>query len=179
MRRAFTTLIAALAMASLLATTAMPAAAADYEVSPTVTIDQVRVNRMGGITINGTVDCTADVTAMYDGAIPENTTMFVNVNWEASQMVGKNNVIYATYLSGIASICYTNDPAFAAGLGTWQTLFPFPTGTEQWVYSRDGKFSPGPIHVEIYVYGGPFAVGEDNYAFYTFGQRDLRATRSR
>ncbi len=93
--------------------------------------------------------------------IPADTMVVVNMNWEALQYVGKSKTVFAEYDSGIASICYTNmdESLFPDWVDldapySWETRYPYPTGTVQWVYSRDGKFAAGPIHIELTVIGG-------------------------
>jgi hypothetical protein len=161
------------------------ASAENYEHSFDSTVDQVLVNRYGGITISGTLDCSTQVADVYGGAanIPENTTVFVGKNWTATQYVGRGKVVTASYSSGIASICYTNDPGMYYGDVTppwpWSTLYGFPVGETQWVYSSNGKFTAGTIHVELAVDSSELAVGADTHYFYDFSGWDLRATRVR
>ncbi|MFA6112192.1 MAG: hypothetical protein WDA75_25825 [Candidatus Latescibacterota bacterium] len=159
------------------------ASATDYEHSFGSTVDQVLVNRYGGITISGTLDCTAAVADLYGGAanIPADTTVLVSKSWTATQYVGRNKVVTASYDSGIASVCYTNDPVFmgdaAEAPWPWSTLYAYPVGETQWVYSSTGKFGTGPIHVELTLEGVPLTVGEDTHYFYDFSGWNLRATR--
>jgi len=161
------------------------ATAADYEHSFGATVDQVLVNRYGGITVSGTLDCSAEVAAIYGGEelIPTDTSVFVSKNWTAFQYVGRNKVVTASYSSGIASVCYTNDPGMMNGDVTapwsWSTQYAFPVGETQWVYSATGKFATGPIHVELSVDGTSLTVGEDTHYFYDFSGWDLRATKAR
>lgn len=161
------------------------ASAQDYEHSFVSTVDRVVVNRYGGITVSGTLDCSAEVEAIYGGPelIPANTSVFVSKNWTATQYVGRNKVVTASYSSGIASVCYTNDPGMMNGDVTapwsWSTQYGYPVGEVQWVYSATGKFGTGPIHVELAVDGSPLTNGEDTHYFYDFSGWDLRATKGR
>lgn len=181
---ACTTLLAAVVVAVV---PAGSASAETYEHSFTGTVDQVLVNRYGGITISGELDCSAEVTAIYGGEenIPADTTVYVGKSWVATQYVGRGKVVTARYDSGIASICYTNDPAVMSWPGNseapypWSTLYAFPVGETQWVYSETGKFGAGAIHVELTLEGSELQVGEDTHFFYDFSGWNLRATRVR
>ena len=165
----------------------------------------MRVNRQGGITVNGTLDCTAEVADAYtwDPAVPDaanipaNTMVLVGVHWEAYQFLGRNKVIRARYDPGIANPCFNNNPAVGPVTApwSWRTSYAFPVGTEQWVYSGDGKFAPGPIHIELVVEGVPFDVVTvvesddetnhyvdtytDTYGFYSFSGWDMKAVKAR
>jgi hypothetical protein len=176
--------------ATLLATAAtaiLPAGSAsaeDYEHGFSATVDQVLVNRYGGITVSGTLDCSEEVAAIYGGVanIPENTSVFVGKEWTATQYVGRNKVVTATYSSGIASVCFTNDPTMYYNDVTppwsWETMYAFPVGGTQWVYSGTGKFTTGPIHVELTV-TGDLTVGEDGHLFSSFSGWNVRTTKVR
>lgn len=177
----FATLLAAVSAAIV------PAGSASgefYEHGFTATVDLVQVNRYGGITVSGQLDCSAQVADIYGGAesIPANTSVFVSKSWVATQYVGKGKVVTASYDSGIASVCYTNDPGMYYGDVTapwpWQTLYAYPVGETQWVYSPTGKFGSGMIHVELTVTGG-LTVGEDDHLFASFSGWNLRTTRVR
>jgi hypothetical protein len=173
------------------------ATAADTEQAIYATVDLVQVNRMGGITVSGSLDCTEQVAAIYGGAanIPLDTMVLVNMNWDALQYVGKNKTVFAEYDSGIASICYTNlDPSLfpdwvdLVAPYSWDTRYAYPVGTVQWVYSRDGKFAAGPIHIELTASGGLSVYEESDppgngewfdYYLYDFSGWNLRATKVR
>jgi hypothetical protein len=180
--------------ATLLATAAtaiLPAGGASaedfgYEHSIGATVDQVLVNRYGGITVSGTLDCTAVVAEIFGGAenIPADTTVLVGKSWTATQYVGRNKVVTASYSSGIASVCYTNDPVFMQEAEVapwpWSTRYGYPVGETQWVYSSNGKFATGLIHVELTIEGVPLVItnGEntDTHYFYAFSGWDRRPT---
>jgi hypothetical protein len=183
MRRLWLCMLAMVGLIAGILATAGTAGAEYYEKSFSATVTQVRVNGYGGITISGTLDCTEQVAAVYGGFenIPEKTTVFVNVDWEASQTVGRTKTVHATYKSGIAHFCFNNDPAMTLDVEapwSWSTLYEFPVGTEQWVYSTDGKFSAGRVHVELRV-SGVFSTATDTYGFFNFSGWDLRAVKSR
>lgn len=177
----FATLLAAAAAAIV---PAGSASAEVYEHGFTATVDLVQVNRYGGITVSGQLDCSAQVADIYGGAasIPDNTSVFVSKSWVATQYAGKGKVVTASYDSGIASVCFTNDPGMYYGDVTapwpWETLYAYPVGETQWVYSQTGKFGSGSIHVELTV-SGELTVGEDTHYFYDFSGWNLRTTRVR
>ena len=192
-------LAALVAVSAALATVVAPsssATAADIEQAVYATVDSVKVNRAGGITVSGSVDCTDQVVAIYGVVenIPADTMVLVNMNWDALQYVGKNKTLFAEYDSGIASICYTNmDPSLFPDWVdldapySWDTRYAYPVGTVQWVHSRDGRFATGPIHIELNAYGSLVVQELDEngdpqdveYYLYDFSGWDLRATKIR
>jgi hypothetical protein len=167
-----------------LATALVPvggASAQDYETRFLATVDQVLVNRYGGITVSGTLDCSEQVAAANGGEeyVPNDTMVLVNANWTARQYVGRNKVVEATYLSGIAGPCYLKDSEGVVHAPlSWKTQYAYPVGDTQWVYSPSGKFGSGAIHIELEVgnVGYPFAVGDDSYTLVSLNGWDLRAT---
>lgn len=173
-----------------IATTVLPprsASAEGYEHSFDATVDAVLVNRYGGITISGTLDCTAAVADAYGGAenIQADTTVFVSKSWVATQYVGRGKVVTASYDSGIASVCYTNDPAIMSWPGyseapwPWSTQYGYPVGGTQWVYSSTGKFGAGSVHVELTIESDPLTIGADTHYFYDVSGWNVRATKVR
>ncbi len=191
--------------ALLLALPAAPALSAQLgEKSFTVTPTSVLVNQQGGITIAGTMDCGEAVQSAFaslepPAVVPAGLRVLNDVSWNAYQTVGRTKVIHAEYRPGIAHQCYP-------GPGPWNTAYGYPVGTMQWVYSPDGRFVPGRIHVEISsgpglsVFGGepgvycgpgvtvaPFPClqppGEEGaysyYEIYSFGGFDMRAAKAR
>ena len=161
------------------------ASAESYEHGFTTTVDQVLVNRYGGITVSGQADCSTQVAAIYGAPenIPSGTSVFVNAEWVATQYVGRNKAVTAEYHSGIAHLCYTNDPNMYYGDVTppwpWATRYGFPVGDIQWVYASNGKFVTGPIHIEMTSSSVELVVGSDTHYFYSFSGWDVRATRVR
>ena len=147
------------AVALLAALCAVPASAEKLgEKSFTVTASTVLVNQRGGITISGTMDCSQAVNSAFSSleppaAPPAGFKALTDVSWDAYQYVGRTKVIHAEYRPGIAHPCYP-------GPAAWGTTYGFPVGTTQWVYSPDGKFTPGRIHVEIFSGPGLAVLGE-------------------
>ena len=89
------------------------ASADSYEHSFVATADQVLVNRYGGITVSGKLDCSAEVADIYGGEenIPADTSVFVSKNWTATQYAGKGKVITASYSSCSSCTC-TSTPTW-------------------------------------------------------------------
>lgn len=190
-----------LALALALVVPSRPAAAYGmYEATFSATVTQVLVNRAGAITVSGTIDCTAAVLDAYrqvrgeDAAIPENTTVFININWDAAQNVGRTKVVSAQYRSGIAHVCFNNNPDIPTNAeGTqhlsttapwsWATLYPYPQGSTQWVYATNGKFASGPIRIDLAVTADPegytFEVDGVTFSLYHWSSWNLRAMRVR
>jgi hypothetical protein len=155
---------------------AAPSRANAEDAAFTITVDRVFVNQFGGIQVEGTMDCTAAVVAAYPNDADRPDMVLANPNWEATQYVGRTKVIRATYKSEIASPCYIKDEQ---GPYRWTTQTPFPDGQPTWLYSPDGKFGPGKIHVEAFGKGAgpiPTVPFPDLYAW---GQADLKAQRAR
>jgi hypothetical protein len=184
-RGAVATTASLLAALAAVVVPAGQASADTYEHGFTATVDQVLVNRYGGITVSGQLDCSAQVAAVYGGSenIPADTTVYVGKQWTATQYVGRGKAVSASYSSGIASVCFTNDPGMYGGDVTapwpWATLYGFPVGTTQWVYADNGKFAAGAIHVELTVDSVTLMVGEDEHYFYSFSGWDVRVVKVR
>ena len=174
-------IVAALLLALTQGGIARPAIALE-ERSFVVVADTVLVNNMGGIWVGGSMDCTAAVVEAYPIEADRPDMVLVNPNWEAYQYVGRTKVIHASYGSGIASSCYIN-PELGQGSCPcrWGTNSPFPVGLPQWVYSLDGKFAPGRIHIEVTGYGGWAVGGSEDfpYSLWSFSQYDLKAVKAK
>lgn len=195
-RRLLAALVAVSAALAAMVAPSSSATAADTEQAIDATVDLVQVNKMGGITVSGSVNCTDQVTAIYGGTdnIPVNTMVLVNMDWDALQYLGKTKTVFAEYDSAIATICYTNmDPSLfpdwvdLVAPYSWDTRYGYPVGTVQWVYSQDGKFAAGPIHIELTAQGGLTVQEFDSngnpqdvdYYLYDFSGWNLRATKVR
>jgi hypothetical protein len=130
-----------------------------------IVANEVLVNKTGGITVSGTLDCAAAVNA-YDwsglggslGNPPANLTILVNVSWTAYQPVGRKTMLQATFGSDHKDPCYNTyaDPNYGPVCGgdtgsscRWITSNYTSTSTPVYVYSPQGKFAPGAIHVDV------------------------------
>jgi hypothetical protein len=110
-----------------------------------LTVDRVYLNSRGGIEVEGTSWCpdAADVLiGDFEG------DLYADARWTALQYVGrKGAAITASYDSAIAHPCWVgSDPDH--GPYSWQTRYPYPDGSLRFVYSVNGKFGSGWIHVE-------------------------------
>ena len=74
-------------LAGALATTLTPAWGAGTDVD--FTVAQVMVNRMGGITATGTVDCTDQVLEKWGAVPPSGIWVMINVDGTAYQRQGR------------------------------------------------------------------------------------------
>lgn len=108
------------------------------------TVDRVLVNRSGGITAEGRIFCP-DVAEWSPAGL-----MFVNIDWDALQYIGRRTAVHGSYRSDIATICY--DPAHPTAVQSWQTRSGATNGGIWWVYGRDGKFATGTIIIEATTY---------------------------
>ena len=143
-----------------------------------LSVTKVQVNRMGGITITGLVDCTQAVTEWGQ----EEYFAGVNINWTARQPIGRRGVVTARYESAILSAC--NDPE-----DVFPETPPYPWGTHPpvtspatwWVYPDvGGKFVAGNIHVEVRATGGSWSPSPraDGYLINGASQWDGRAVKA-
>lgn len=149
----------------------------------TQTVDSVLVNKTGGITASGTVDCTAEVTAYFaPNPIPADTMVLVNESWTASQRIGRKTMLQATYGSNYANQCFDNTASSSGAPYPWMTSQFNSTDTPFYVYSPDGAFKKGAIHVDLTSEGGYLIVngqfvGQITDVFAVTGF-DLKATRA-
>lgn len=109
------------------------------------TVDAVLVNRGGGITVGGAIGCPVE------GAWPLDAWAVLNVDWTATQYVGRKTAVHGAYVSDIGTLCYRPDEPGA--VYRWATLSGANEGATRWVYGTDGKFAAGTIHVEASVGG--------------------------
>jgi hypothetical protein len=143
--------------------------------------DKVLVNKYGGIQVEGWWDCTEAVEQAYPEEADRPDSVLVNINWDATQYVGRTKVVQVSYDSGIAGECYKKDEA---GPYRWSTFSDYPMGQPMWMYSPDGKFGSGKVHIDVEGVGG-WAVYYDadplpfryEGGLYSFTQADLKAVR--
>lgn len=139
--------------------------------------DKAWVNKYGGIQVEGWWDCSEAVELAYPDAADRPDMVLTNVNWDAYQYVGRTKVVHVSYDSAIAGACYIKDQP---GPYRWYTLSPFPVGEPMWMYSSDGKFAPGKVHIDVTAVGG-WAIGGESFPYegglYSFTQADLKAVR--
>ena len=142
-----------------------------------LTVTRVRVNRMGGITVEGRVDCTQAVAEWgQSGSVAR-----VNIDWTARQPVGRRSAVTAHYDSAIATICH--DPANTNPLlppYPWYTHPPITDPSIWWVYpANGGKFAAGQIHLDVQATGGSWSSspGADQYLLSGMIQWDGKAVK--
>ena len=167
----------------------------------TVTVDQALVDKLGGITVSGTADCSAAVKAYYGDQnlpVPQNLTVQVNINWTAYQPVGRNKTVAATFYSNHLIPCYNSynfpNPNYPPVCGgdkppcRWITSNYNSTLTPFYAYSLNGKFAPGPVHIDFWngseyiMQDGVFLGGQEDDGLidtFIFTGFNLRATRVR
>lgn len=119
-----------------------------------------QVNRTGGITVSGLVNCRQAVERYEadNGPLPDGSTVNVAYDWVARQPLGrKGGYLVATFASSRLTACYktaTPDADFA-----WDSS-PYGMATPIFVYSDLGKFTKSTVHVDVTVYGGYDPDGE-------------------
>ncbi len=144
--------------------------------------------------MSGTVDCTADVKAYYEGLgepVPLNLTVVTNTPWTATQPAGRHNSITVTWNPDHATNCYNTNPSIP-GAGQCPALSPAPCSwitsiqgstNPLYLYAANGKFVPGPIHVDVTTtYGYVFingALQDYRIEVYSVTGFNLRAVRTR
>jgi hypothetical protein len=106
----------------------------------TLSADRVLVKSTGAITVSGSIWCPEYRYWPFGDAA------FVNVDWDATQYVGRKTAIHGSYRSDIATICY--DPATPTKPLTWETRSGANNGQIRWVFGTDGRFGSGTIIVE-------------------------------
>ena len=142
-----------------------------------LTVTRVRVNKLGGITIEGKIDCTQAIAEWGQSAFEAG----VNVSWKARQPIGRKSAVTAHYESAILSLCHNpfdTDPATPPY--PWATHPPITSSAIWWVYpDTGGKFTTGALHVDVQVTGGTWSTspGADQYLLTGVAQWDGKAVR--
>ena len=188
MNRRIASIISMLILVGTTVAFAGPVAAQDA--SPTLTVDKVLVNRTGGVTAMGMVDCSAAVADFWRGIenVPDGTVVLVNVSWTAYQAAGRRT-LRADLVDTQASPCWANttqdvDPgrckASASGIlspcrwdsGNW--------GSDGYQYGN-GTFKPGTVHLHTVLEGGYYATDADgnlvSIGLYLESGFDMKAVR--
>jgi hypothetical protein len=105
------------------------------------TVDRVYVNRSGGITAEGLVLCKGLA------ASPAGPNPIINIDWSATQYVGRKTAIHGSYGSDIGNFCY--DPEHPTTALRWRSMHPSGAdAVTAWVYGVDGRFASGTIIVD-------------------------------
>lgn len=143
-----------------------------FEKNPQLfTVTQVRVNKSGGITVEGKINCSQAVMEWGQ----QNAMAAVHNDWTARQPVGRKGVVTAHYSAAIMQSCH--EPG-KTGPYTWATHPPITSSAIWWVYpDSGGKFVAGKIHIDAQATGGSFSSspGADQYLITGATQWDGRA----
>jgi hypothetical protein len=113
-----------------------------FEHAMSVTVSRVYLNGGGGIEVEGTTLCRA-------AGLGIEGQLVADAHWTAIEYVGRRTAITATYDSAIAHTCWDSSHP-RHGPYAWETRYPYPSGAIQYVYSTNGRFSGGRIHVEAF-----------------------------
>lgn len=153
-------------VAAAIAACALPAlvlapAAASVEPEPNVFAEVTgvvaKVNRTGGITVSGEVTCRAAVelwkTQNEEEVLPEGI-LNVGYGWIARQPLKKGAYAVAEFGSSHLTACYdTSLSTPAEQVYSWDST-PYGMTSPIYVYSQIGKFTKGPVYVEVTFDGG-------------------------
>lgn len=151
-------------MAAAIAACALPAlvlapAATSVEPEPNVFAEVTgvvaKVNRTGGITVSGEVTCRAAVEKWEAevGEVPEGV-LNVGYSWIARQPLKKGLYAVAEFGSSHLTACYdTSSSAPAEQVYPWDST-PYGMTSPIYMYSQIGKFTKGPVYVEVTFEGG-------------------------
>lgn len=111
-----------------------------------------KVNRTGGITVSGVISCRAAVEKWEaDGGTVPDGILHVGYSWTARQPVKKGAYPVATFESSHLTPCY--DTANPGEVFPWEST-PYGMTTPLSMYPDYGKFTKGPVYVEVRFEGG-------------------------
>jgi hypothetical protein len=171
-RRGIAALLAVVTASAAFAATA-PVTMAE---TPDMTVEKVMVNKLGGVSVVGSVDCTDLATQVREAGFdyvdendqwqflePVGEGVQINAyansdNYTVSQPAGRRGMISVTHGSSRMSPCYVefDDPgddydppcADAGAPCTWVTdHYAYFSTTPLFDYSQDGKFKAGTVAV--------------------------------
>ena len=163
---------AAFGVATILVGTALLTPAAAEDPPPDNVFADVygitaQINRTGGITVSGLIDCHQAVERYEadNGPLPPGSTVNVAYDWVARQPLGrKGGYLVAEFGSSHLTACHktaTLDPASPAVVEfAWQST-PYGMVTPVFVYSDLGKFTKATVHVDVTMLGGYDMNGEE------------------
>lgn len=181
--------LAALASVALLATMSSSAGADNV---PMLTAPQVLVNKTGGVTAMGKVDCSARVLQKWGTYEDAPDIVLTNVDWTVNQAQGRK-MITVTFGDGMGSPCWAKQGAADVDPGrcvldadgtlhpcTWDS---YNYGSDGWIYGN-GAVKPGAVHLSATMDGGYWFDDSDpqhpvlrNEGWFEMDGWDLRATR--
>ena len=99
------------------------------------TVDRVYLNRYGGVTAEGTAWCPGLAASPF-GPVP-----YINIDWDATQYVGRKTAIHGSYGSDIANMCF--DPNQRTSPVRWTSMHPSGTGATTGTAAGTGTAGPG------------------------------------
>lgn len=108
------------------------------------TVDRVYLNRYGGISAEGLVRCSALAEKLGYAPLNPEDLPIANINWDATQYVGRKTAIHGSYGSDIGNPCV--DPSDPSKPFRWTSRHP--AGNDSvigWLYGVDGRFASGTI----------------------------------
>lgn len=175
------------ALVAALALTFLAASGASAVEPSMLSAPKVLVNRTGGITATGNVDCAAAVLAAWGSYANAPDLVFTNVSWTIDQPQGRR-MISATFEDHMASPCWAKagapfvDPGRCtlAADGTqhpcrWDSQ---NYGSDGWIYGN-GAFKPGAVHLAVTMDGGYYDVGQDMANLGLFEMKGWNLTAAR
>ena len=178
MRSTTTRLWAAVGLLGLMLV--VPAAPATAAPGMSLTVDQVLVNRLGGVSVVGTVDCSAvhqqilagtfmvETESGYEALVlgpGDSVNLYANNdNYTVSQPAGRKAMIQVTHESSQMSPCFTQTlvsgdghvlPCVPGSPCPWATMaYSYdPALGPLFDYSPDGRFKAGTLNVTAWSVG--------------------------
>lgn len=155
-RRWIAAAVAACALPALVLAPTAASVATEPNVFAEVTGVVAKVNRTGGITVSGLVTCRAAVEkweSEHGEEAPEGV-LNVGYSWVARQPLKRGAYAVAEFGSSHLTACYdTSSSAPAEQVYPWDST-PYGMTTPIYMYSQTGKFTKGPVYVQVTIEGG-------------------------
>lgn len=142
------------ALTTMLLTSPSSAVASDGNMWATVQNVSAQVNRTGGITVRGEVNCRAAVELWQQQnatTLEDHAVVLVSLDWTAYQPVGRRGMVTASWGSDHMSPCYSKDEPDT--FWPWATTHAGSTA-DFYVYSTSGRFVKGTVHIDVTMFGG-------------------------
>lgn len=155
-RRWIAAAVAACALPALVLAPTATSVATEPNVFAEVTGVVAKVNRTGGITVSGLVTCRAAVEKWEaeNGQEAPEGVLNVGYSWVARQPLKKGAYAVAEFDSSHLTACYdTSASAPAEQVYPWDST-PYGMTTPLYLYSETGKFTKGPVYVQVTFEGG-------------------------
>lgn len=181
-RRWIAAAVAACAIPALTLASSATSVAEETNVFAEVTGVVAKVNRTGGITVSGQVTCRAavDKWEAENGEVPEGV-LHVGYSWVARQPLKKGAYAVAEFGSSHLTPCYDTTPTAPPGqVYPWDST-PYGMTTPLYMYAQSGKFTKGPVYVQVTFEGGEVienGIGIGDVEVFYQGGFELVAQRS-